>query len=101
MCIGHFLQEAISNHRASQNQRPESLSSLTTKTMALRTLISKNVLPARNISILTARSFSNSPLPDEVLDMSINGLQISHIGAAIINHFKLGSSDPPLQPLGR
>lgn len=68
--------------------------------MSLRTVFSK-VAVIKNAPSIAARSFANSPLPDEVLDMSINGLQISVIGTAIINHFKMGSADPPQQPLGR
>jgi hypothetical protein len=41
----------------------------------------------------------------EVKDLSITGLQISHIVTAIINHLKMGPSthrnDPKLNPLGR
>ena len=70
--------------------------------MSLKSVISKNVTAAKQASTVVAKSFSNSPLPgDDVLDMSINGLQIKQIGAAIVNHFKLGSSDPAPQPLGR
>ena len=68
--------------------------------MSIRTIISR-VAVVRSAPSIVMKNFSNSPLPDEVLDMSINGLQISVIGAAIINHFKMGSADPPQQPLGR
>ena len=69
--------------------------------MALRLALSQKLRVSRVASLTIQRSFANSPLPEDVLDMSINGLQMSSIGAAIINHFKLGSSDPPMQPLGR
>jgi hypothetical protein len=70
--------------------------------MPLNSVITKNATVVKKATTAVAKSFSNSPLPgDDVLDMSINGLQFKQIGAAIINHFKLGSSNPAPQPLGR
>jgi hypothetical protein len=47
----------------------------------------------------------DTPFLYEIYDLSIRGLQISHIAIAIINHLKMGPSthrnDPKLTPLGR